>query len=403
MGGDNQIELDVAYALKEIVNNANEAILEEMKSRGNNGMGATFVGAFISPQRAWIAHVGDSRAYRIHRGVATQLTKDHSAVGRLLSQGLISEREAQNHPERNVIERALGFTTEDPEITEVILTRGDVILLCSDGVSTVLSAETMARCVMNSSTADAAVEDIVKSALNSNTDDNSTAVVAAFNWDNLKAYAPKGGTRKRLLDGFDSGADKRAGKEKTITIPLIPAIIFVVCVAVVAVLFFIATANGGGGGGDGGSMSAITNSNETENNVASEQRAVEQQSSNPEQPKVERWVLDDDISPVELFYRSESGDVKSFDSRIMLKRSNGTEVDIKISPTPNDDPTHRVLDGYYFDSIKAYTEKRQDLRGSAINEILGSEEFEKLRTEIENIGLHQIRDLLVKAEDIKEL
>jgi protein phosphatase len=213
MAESNQVELDVPLAFKEIVRNANDAIRQEMQARGNNGMGATFVGAFISPMKAWIAHVGDSRAYLIHRGVAAQLTKDHSAVGRMLSAGLITEKQAQEHPERNVIERALGFTDDDPEITEIPLSRGDALLLCSDGVSTVLNTQSLVDCVLRAKTIEEAAEDTVMMALKKNSDDNATAVVATMNWSALKAHTPNQGVLERLRAKFgqafgsgDSGA-----------------------------------------------------------------------------------------------------------------------------------------------------------------------------------------------------
>ncbi|MDR1013794.1 MAG: serine/threonine-protein phosphatase [Coriobacteriales bacterium] len=205
MAEEHQVELDVPLAFKEIVENANEAIGCEMQVRGNTGMGATFVGAFLSSRKAWVAHVGDSRAYLIHRGAARQLTKDHSAVGRLLSEGLITERQAQEHPERNVIERALGFTDGDPEITEVTLARGDALLLCSDGVSTVLDAQMLADSVMRAASVEATAEDVVALALKRNTDDNATAVVAVANWSSLKASAPREG----LLGRFRRGSAPR--------------------------------------------------------------------------------------------------------------------------------------------------------------------------------------------------
>jgi protein phosphatase len=212
MGESHQVELDVPLAFKEIVRNANEAIQQEMQARGNSGMGATFVGAFVSPMKAWIAHVGDSRAYLIHRGTARQLTKDHSAVGRLLSEGLITEKQAQAHPERNVIERALGFTDDDPEITEIPLFRGDALLLCSDGVSTVLTTQLLAECVLRAKDIEAAAKDTVMMALKKNSDDNATAVVATVNWSALKARAPNQNFLERLHRELDYEPDLQPTK-----------------------------------------------------------------------------------------------------------------------------------------------------------------------------------------------
>ena len=175
----NQIDFDAPYALGEIAQNAHDAILEETRERGSANMGATFIGAFLSPTHAWIGHVGDSRAYLIRDGEATQLTEDHSQVGRMLSRGLITEEEAQNHPARNRIERALGFSSDaTPDINEVDLLPGDALLLCSDGVYTVLNSQAIAACISGAKNAEDAATRAVKSALRANTDDNSTAVVA---------------------------------------------------------------------------------------------------------------------------------------------------------------------------------------------------------------------------------
>lgn len=178
MAKGNKVEFDAKYALGEIAENAHEAILAETVERGNASMGATFIGAFLSSSHAWIGHIGDSRAYLVRDGSAVQLTEDHSQVGRMLSSGLITEEEAQNHPARNRIERALGFSDGAPEITEVDLRPGDALLLCSDGVYTVLDANGIGECVAQARDAESAATRVVKSALNLGTDDNSTAAVA---------------------------------------------------------------------------------------------------------------------------------------------------------------------------------------------------------------------------------
>ena len=187
----NKVDLDVNAALAEIALNAHEAIKAESASRGNASMGATIVEAFLSPVHAWIAHIGDSRAYLVRDGEATQLTEDHSQVGRMLSRGIITEEEAQVHPSRNRIERALGFSDGDPEIDEVDLLPGDWLVLCSDGVYTVLDSAVLATSVMRSRDAERAAKRVVRLAISKGTDDNSTAAVA---WN---VEADTGGPRKQ--------------------------------------------------------------------------------------------------------------------------------------------------------------------------------------------------------------
>lgn len=193
MAAGNQISFEAPVALSEIAKNAHEAIVAEARSRGSVSMGATFVGAFLSPTHAWIGHVGDSRAYLVHNGEIHQITEDHSQVGRMLSQGLISEEEAQNHPARNRIERALGFSDAGPDINEVDLAPGDALMLCSDGVYTVLDRDAICDCLAGGRKAEACAKRIVKAALSHGTDDNATAVVA-FN----------------VADGSGAGAKRRS-------------------------------------------------------------------------------------------------------------------------------------------------------------------------------------------------
>ena len=206
MARGNKVELDANAALAEISRNAHEAILAESSKRNNAGMGATFVGAFLSPTHAWIGHVGDSRAYLVRDGEATRLTEDHSQVGWMLSHGIITEEEAQNHPARNRIERALGFSDGEPEIDEIDLQPGDALLLCSDGVYTVVDSSSLGGFVAKATDATTAARSAVKAALSRGTDDNSTAVVA------LTEQASSTATLVGVLDARATKADKVTGR-----------------------------------------------------------------------------------------------------------------------------------------------------------------------------------------------
>ncbi len=199
----NLVDLDPVAALAEIAQNGHDAICAESASRGNAAMGATFVAAFASPTHAWIAHVGDSRAYLMRDGAARQLTKDHSKVGRMLSRGVITEAEAQNHPDRNRIERALGFGNAVPDFNEVELGPRDVLLLCSDGVYTVMNSGQLCDCVLSARDAGKAAEAVVRKALKRGTDDNSTAVVL-------------------LGEGLGEATAKTKGRGRTATEVMVP-------------------------------------------------------------------------------------------------------------------------------------------------------------------------------------
>lgn len=220
---DHQLDFDAPYALGEICQSAHGAILREARERGGASMGATFIGAFLSPTRAWIGHVGDSRAYLVRGTEATQLTEDHSQVGHLLSSGLITEAEAQSHPARNEIDRALGLGGATPDINEVDLLPGDAIVLCSDGVYTVLDARSIADCVSRARTAEEAAARLVKLALNKGTNDNATAVVALNTrgaeaqptrrraQPTSRAAAGEGAQNSRPRQRARQGADVRGG------------------------------------------------------------------------------------------------------------------------------------------------------------------------------------------------
>ena len=100
------------------------------------GMGTTAVTLWIVEDRAYIANVGDSRAYMLREGAYRQVTRDHSLIAEKLRHGLITQEEAKNHRMRNVITRSLGYQEEvDVDIDRVDLHAGDLFLLCSDGLS----------------------------------------------------------------------------------------------------------------------------------------------------------------------------------------------------------------------------------------------------------------------------
>ena len=120
---------------------ANARIHELSHSNAEHaGMGTTLTAVYVAPGEVAIVHVGDSRAYRLRDGELTRLTDDHSLVDELMRQGKITPEEAVDHPQRSVITRALG-----PEPAVEVDTRsyaaraGDVYLLCSDGLTTMVS------------------------------------------------------------------------------------------------------------------------------------------------------------------------------------------------------------------------------------------------------------------------
>lgn len=104
------------------------------------GMGSTLVASLMTAKRTVIANVGDSRAYLIYRGTIEQITKDHSLVGEMVEKGIISADEAKNHPKKNIITRAVGVEASvKSDIFDMKAIPGSTVLLCSDGLSNMLS------------------------------------------------------------------------------------------------------------------------------------------------------------------------------------------------------------------------------------------------------------------------
>ena len=145
--------------------NANEYILNYAgKHPDFEGMGCTAELFAIEEERYTLGHIGDSRTYRIRNNELKQLTKDHSLVQEQLDQGLITPEDVSTHALKNVILRAVGVK-KDPavDIIRGSLFRGDIFLLCSDGLSDMVDPETMKRLLLSSlplgQKADALIQD----------------------------------------------------------------------------------------------------------------------------------------------------------------------------------------------------------------------------------------------------
>lgn len=123
--------------IENVVSEANQAVFEHSRKYPEcQGMGTTLTAALVGETQAWIAHVGDSRAYLLREGKLRQLTADHSLVAEQVRAGLLSPEAARTHPARHIISRALGvreFVNVDTH--QIDLIPGDVICLMSDGVS----------------------------------------------------------------------------------------------------------------------------------------------------------------------------------------------------------------------------------------------------------------------------
>jgi PPM family protein phosphatase len=158
---------------------ANRRIYEDaQRNPSHYGMGATVVAAWAEDQRLSISHVGDSRAYLLRSGALEQLTADHSLVAEQVRQGLLTPQQAESSELQNVLTRALGPHEEiGIDADEHVLHPGDTVLLCTDGVSRMVTNEEIASALMTSTTAQEAADRLIDLANENGGVDNSTAVV----------------------------------------------------------------------------------------------------------------------------------------------------------------------------------------------------------------------------------
>jgi PPM family protein phosphatase len=179
--------------LEEIAQAANRRIhrlAQEDASRA--GMGTTLTAALLQDDEVALGHVGDSRAYLLRDGQLKRLTKDHSLVEELRRQGRLTEEQAEEHPQRSIITRALG---PEPDVNVDTMTfparDGDVFLLCSDGLTTMVSDEEIREILVDSKSLRVAVSRLVDAANQGGGRDNITAV--AFRVADADAAEPEEG------------------------------------------------------------------------------------------------------------------------------------------------------------------------------------------------------------------
>lgn len=146
---------------------------------GFQGMGTTLTVALCGKDRAYTGHVGDSRAYLIRPGFITRLTEDHSLVAQLVRSGGLSEDEARHHPQRNVLTYALGTEAETRiDIQAHPLLPGDILLLCTDGLTSPVSDPEILEVVSGEEDLDRAARRLVDLALERGGFDNITVLLA---------------------------------------------------------------------------------------------------------------------------------------------------------------------------------------------------------------------------------
>ncbi len=177
-----------AQALGQAIESANLAVIQAAdEGLGKPGMGTTCTAALIEDNKLALAHVGDSRAYLLHKGTLTRITHDHSFVEELVESGEITADEARKHPNRSIITRALGSDKNMyADHFDLSVEAGERLLLCSDGLSGMLSDKEIEDIMVSSPGPDECVHSLVEAALRAGGYDNVTAVVVEVENDGVQ-------------------------------------------------------------------------------------------------------------------------------------------------------------------------------------------------------------------------
>lgn len=169
-------------ALADAVIQANRDVHNRAAARPElRGMGTTLTAMMTAPDGVDIVHIGDSRAYLLRNGSLTRLTRDHTVVERLVREGRIGPEEAEHHPKRSYLERALGVEPQvEIDSYKVATQQGDRILLCTDGLTTMLSEDEILQILVTERDPKRASRELVAAAVAAGGNDNVTVVVVDY-------------------------------------------------------------------------------------------------------------------------------------------------------------------------------------------------------------------------------
>ena len=168
-----------AEALVQVIEDANRRIHDRSRAESKRaGMGTTVTAAYVGESEVTIAHVGDSRAYLLRDGRLERLTRDHSLVGELVARGKLTEEQAESHPQRSVITRALG---PEPDVQVDVSTcrarDGDVFMVCSDGLTSMVSEAKVTPILERASSLEQAGRELIAAANDAGGRDNITVIL----------------------------------------------------------------------------------------------------------------------------------------------------------------------------------------------------------------------------------
>lgn len=168
-----------AEGLRHVIETANRAIHDRSRTEAKTaGMGTTVTAAYVGEREVTIAHVGDSRAYVLRDGELTRLTRDHSLVGELVARGKLTEEQAEMHPQRSVITRALGSEPDVEVDVHVYAARaGDVFMLNSDGLTSMVPEQRVKEILGAASSLEQAGRELIAAANDAGGRDNITVIL----------------------------------------------------------------------------------------------------------------------------------------------------------------------------------------------------------------------------------
>jgi PPM family protein phosphatase len=207
-------DLEPEQRVAAIIQEANRRIYERASDDAQvSGMGTTITAALVADQGLVIGHVGDSRAYRLRGGAFEQLTDDHSLVADLVRSGRLTPEEADTHPQRSVITRALGTDPEvDVDTFTVAVESDDLFLLCSDGLTTMVADEEIRDLVSGARDLEQAGKGLVKAANRAGGEDNVTVILfrladGTSDLDETAVYASNGHSTDEDLEDTLTGLE----------------------------------------------------------------------------------------------------------------------------------------------------------------------------------------------------
>lgn len=148
------------------------------KDESLRGMGTTLIAALADDNKVYLGHVGDSRAYIINSNSISQITTDHSLAEELYRSGSITKEEALNHPQKNIITRALGCSSSvKPDLYTVELWEGEILLLCTDGLSNMVGSEDIFKIIKETQNINDCAKKLVDAAIQAGGSDNISVIV----------------------------------------------------------------------------------------------------------------------------------------------------------------------------------------------------------------------------------